>query len=110
MGILNLLRISNTKALGLLEQAASSMNSRMCAGPTVAEIAAELSRSKAWVSMRLGLIAEMSPRVREQAPGRASFPFTPTCMWFAVHAHERRQSGANRAIRPGFERPPIERP
>jgi hypothetical protein len=33
---------------------------------TVAEIAAELSRSKAWVSMRLGLIGEMSEKVRQE--------------------------------------------
>jgi len=32
----------------------------------VAEIAAELSRSKAWVSVRLGLIAQMPPPVRRQ--------------------------------------------
>jgi hypothetical protein len=33
---------------------------------SVAQIAAELSRSKSWVSMRLGLIAEMSAPVRRQ--------------------------------------------
>src|SRR5437660_1333862 len=52
--ILNLLRISNNKSLSKLEQM------------SVAEIAQQLSRSKSWVSMRLGLIAEMSPLVREQ--------------------------------------------
>jgi predicted transcriptional regulator len=31
---------------------------------TVAEIAKELSRSKSWVSMRLGLISEMSATIR----------------------------------------------
>jgi hypothetical protein len=46
---------------------------------TVAEIAMELSRSKAWVSMRLGLIGEMSEKVRQEIfSGR--FPGHP-CMY-----------------------------
>jgi hypothetical protein len=36
-------------------------------------MAEQLSRSKSWVSMRLGLMAEMSPRVREQI-FRGDFP------------------------------------
>jgi hypothetical protein len=32
---------------------------------SVAEIAEQLSRSKAWVSLRLGLVAQLSPTVRE---------------------------------------------
>jgi hypothetical protein len=66
VGILNLLRISNTKALGLLEQAAFIDELKNGRGLSVAEIAQELSRSKAWVSMRLGLIAEMTPAVRQK--------------------------------------------
>jgi hypothetical protein len=76
VGILNLLRISNTKGLGLLEQAAFIDELKNVRGMTVAEIATELSRSKAWVSMRLGLIAEMSPRVREKLLG-GEFPVYP---------------------------------
>lgn len=76
VGILNLLRLANTKALGLLEQAAFIDELKNGRGMTVAEIAAELSRSKAWVSMRLGLIAEMSPRVREKLLG-GEFPVYP---------------------------------
>jgi hypothetical protein len=76
VGILNLLRISNTKGLGLLEQAAFIDELKHVRGMTVAEIATELSRSKAWVSMRLGLIAEMSPRVREKLLG-GEFPVYP---------------------------------
>ncbi len=76
VGILNLLRIANTKALGLLEQAAFIDELKNGRGMTVAEIATELSRSKAWVSMRLGLIAEMSPRVREKLLG-GEFPVYP---------------------------------
>lgn len=76
VGILNLLRLSNTRALGLLEQAAFIDELKHVRGMTVAEIAAELSRSKGWVSMRLGLIAEMSPRVREKLLG-GEFPVYP---------------------------------
>ena len=76
VGILNLLRIANTKALGLLEQAAFIDELKNVRGLSVAEIAAELSRSKAWVSMRLGLISEMSPRVRQKLLG-GEFPIYP---------------------------------
>lgn len=76
IGILNLLRISNTKALGLLEQAAFIDELKNGRGMTVAEIATELSRSKAWVSMRLGLMAEMSTRVRDKLLG-GEFPVYP---------------------------------
>jgi len=42
----------------------------------VTEIATELSRSKAWVSMRLGFIGEMSPKVRQKLFAGA-FPVYP---------------------------------
>jgi len=76
VGILNLLRISNNKALGLLEQAAFIDELKNVRGMTVSEIATELSRSKAWVSMRLGLMAQMSPRVRDKLLG-GEFPVYP---------------------------------
>ena len=76
VGILNLLRIANTKGLGLLEQAAFIDELKNGRGMSVADIATELSRSKAWVSMRLGLIAEMGPRVREKLLG-GQFPVYP---------------------------------
>jgi hypothetical protein len=64
--ILSLLKTSNNRALSILEQAAFIAELRNACGMNVAEIAAELSRSKSWVSMRLGLLAEMSPKVRQQ--------------------------------------------
>jgi len=64
--ILSLLKTSNNQALSILEQAAFIAELRHVRGMNVAEIAAELSRSKSWVSMRLGLLAEMSAKVREQ--------------------------------------------
>ena len=66
LGIMNLLRASNNRSLGILEQARFTDDLRKLHKMTVAEIAQELSRSKAWVSMRLGLIGEMSERVRQE--------------------------------------------
>ena len=64
--ILSLLKASNHRTLGILEQAAFIAELRHVRGMNVAEIAEELSRSKSWVSMRLGLLAEMSAKVRQQ--------------------------------------------
>jgi hypothetical protein len=70
-GIFKLLRASNDKALGIVEQARFVDELKNVRQLSVAEISAELSRSKAWVSMRLGLIAQMSPAVqRELLAGR----------------------------------------
>jgi hypothetical protein len=66
LGIMNLLRVSNDRSLGILEQAGFIDELGRLHKMTVAEIAAELSRSKAWVSMRLGLIGEMSEKVRQE--------------------------------------------
>jgi predicted transcriptional regulator len=65
-GILNLLRVSNDRSLTILEQARFIDELRQLDQMSVADIAEQLSRSKAWVSMRLGLIGEMSPVVREK--------------------------------------------
>ena len=64
-GILQLLRGSRQHALHLLEQARFVDELKSGRGLSVAEIAEQLSRSKAWVSLRLGLVAELSPTVRE---------------------------------------------
>jgi hypothetical protein len=66
VGILSLLRTSPHRALSLLEQAAFIDELKQARQMSVAEIAAELSRSKAWVSVRLGLIAQMTPPIRRQ--------------------------------------------
>jgi predicted transcriptional regulator len=65
-GILSLLRTSNNRALSILEQAAFIDELKNARQMSVAQIADELSRSKSWVSMRLGLIAQMSAVVRRQ--------------------------------------------
>ena len=64
--ILGLLRTSNDRALSILEQAAFIDELKNARQWGVADIAAGLSRSNAWVSVRLGLIARMSEPVRRQ--------------------------------------------
>lgn len=72
-GIVCLLRAANDHALSLLEQARFLDELKASLGLSVAEIAEQLSRSKAWVSLRLGVLAELSPVVRE-ALFDGSFP------------------------------------
>lgn len=76
MGIMGLLRTSNNKALSILEQARFIDDLKDLYQMKLSEIAAELSRSKSWVSMRLGLIKEMSEVVREKIFSGA-FPVYP---------------------------------
>ena len=64
--IMNLLRVSNDKSLGILEQAGFIDDLRNLHKMSVADIAADLSRSKSWVSMRLGLIGEMGAEIRKK--------------------------------------------
>jgi predicted transcriptional regulator len=63
-GIVCLLRVANDHALSLLEQARFLDELKARRGLSVAEIAQQLSRSKAWVSLRLGVLAELSSVVR----------------------------------------------
>jgi len=72
-GIICLLRAANDHALSLLEQARFLDELKAGCGLSVAEIAQQLSRSKAWVSLRLGVLAELSQVVRE-ALFDGSFP------------------------------------
>jgi predicted transcriptional regulator len=74
--ILSLLKSSNNRALSILEQAVFIAELRNGRAMNVAEIASELSRSKSWVSMRLGLLAEMSAQVRQQL-FTGAFPVYP---------------------------------
>jgi hypothetical protein len=65
VGILQLLRGARPHALHLLEQARFVDELKSGRGMSVAEIAEQLSRSTAWVSLRLGLVGQLSPTVRE---------------------------------------------
>jgi len=84
LGIMNLLRVSNNKSLSILEQARFIDELRKLHKMSVAEIATELSRSKSWVSMRLGLIGEMSEKVREKifSGGFPVYPYMYTLRQF----------------------------
>ena len=64
--IVGLLRTSNDRALSILEQAAFIRELKDLHHWSVPDIAAQLSRSKAWVSVRVGLLAQMSELVRRQ--------------------------------------------
>ena len=84
MGIMGLLRISNNKALSILEQARFIDDLKNLHQMNVAEIAAELSRSKSWVSMRLSLMKEMTEAVREKlfSGGFPVYPYMYTLRQF----------------------------
>ena len=75
-GIMNLLRIANNRGLSILEQAAFLDELNTTRHLSLAQIAQELSRSKSWVSMRLGLISEMSVVIRAKLFSGA-FPVYP---------------------------------
>ena len=64
--IVSLLKLSNHRTLSILEQAVFVAELKNVLRMNVAEIALELSRSKSWVTMRLGLLSEMSAKVRQQ--------------------------------------------
>lgn len=64
LAIVALLRASNDRALSILEQAGFVDELKRLHGMNVAQLAEALSRSKGWVSMRLGLLSEMTPVVR----------------------------------------------
>jgi hypothetical protein len=72
-GILNLMRVSTDRALGILEQARFVADLVTIHGMSVAEIAETLSRSKGWVSMRRDLLAGISP-VIQAILFRGAFP------------------------------------
>jgi hypothetical protein len=63
-GIVCLLRAANDHALSLLEQARFLDELKGTGGLSLAEIAQQVGRSPAWVSLRLGVLAELSPLVR----------------------------------------------
>ena len=66
LGIIELLRIANAKSLCILEQARFVDELKSVHKMSNSEIAAHLEKSKAWVSVRTGIIAEMSESVMEK--------------------------------------------
>ena len=108
-GILGLLKLSNNRTLSILEQAAFIAELKNARRMNVAEIAAELSRSKSWVTMRLGLMAEMSDAVRRQLFAGAFPVYSYMYPDASVHAHERGEAEAGRGVHAGRQRQGAER-
>jgi hypothetical protein len=73
LGIIELIRMSNAKSLNILEQAKLIDELKSVHKMTVGEIAGSLEKSKAWVSVRCGIITEMSPSVMDRVL-RGQFP------------------------------------
>jgi len=65
LGIASLMRVAPQKTLSILEQARFVVELLSTHDMSVADVAETLSRSKAWVSMRHGLLKEMSEAVQE---------------------------------------------
>jgi hypothetical protein len=65
-GIITLLRIANSKNLTILEQAKLIDELNKVHKLSVAEMAQILEKSKGWISMRLGMIGQMSELVMEK--------------------------------------------
>ncbi len=73
-GIIQLLRISNNKSLTILEQAALIDDLRKVYKMSNTDIAESVTRSKSWVSVRLGIIEEMGKNIRQRILN-GTFPF-----------------------------------
>ncbi len=66
VGIIELIRISNAKSLSILEQARLIDELMKVHQMSNAEVAGLLERSKAWVSVRAGIISQMSRSVMDR--------------------------------------------
>ncbi len=66
LGIIQLIRISNSKTLNILEQAKLIDELQKVHGMSNADIADLLEKSKAWVSMRAGILKQMSKYVMKR--------------------------------------------
>lgn len=66
VGILELLRVSNAKSLTILEQARLIDELQSVQGMSGSDIALLLERSRAWVTVRTGIVKEMSSCVMDK--------------------------------------------
>jgi predicted transcriptional regulator len=66
LGIVEIIRASNRQSLGILEQAKLIDELRYVHKMSVGEIASQLEMSKAWVSVRSGMIKEMGEVVQRE--------------------------------------------
>ncbi|MBM3273465.1 hypothetical protein FJY94_09600 [Candidatus Kaiserbacteria bacterium] len=81
--IASLMRVSREQTLGILEQARFVVELLTLHDLSVADVAEMLARSKAWVSMRRGLLAEMGDTI-QRILFQGTFPvycymYTPRC-------------------------------
>ena len=67
--ILHIIRVSNEKSLNIVEQARFVDELKKKFSLSVSEIAKRLGVSKAWVSVRLGILSEMSDYIKEEVFG-----------------------------------------
>ncbi|MCP4417117.1 MAG: chromosome partitioning protein ParB, partial [Chloroflexi bacterium] len=66
LGILELLHVANSKSLAILEQARLIDELRSVYGMGNSDIAGVLEKSKAWVSVRTGILGQMTPYVLDK--------------------------------------------
>jgi len=92
-GLIALLRTSNARTLSIIEQARFIDELKSVHQMTTAEIADLLEKSKAWVSVRSGIINQMSPCVAEHifagdepVCGRTYFCRPVSSLLFHVHS------------------------
>jgi len=64
--IAKMIRVSNSKNLGFLEQAKLMDNLKNIHKMSVSEIAVALKMSRGWVGMRLGVVKEMSKKISDE--------------------------------------------
>ena len=72
-GIASLMRLAKQKTLSILEQARFVVELLSMHDMSIADVAEALSRSKAWVSMRRGLLTEL-PQAVQEILFRGAFP------------------------------------
>lgn len=95
-GIINLMRVSTDKALGILEQARFITDLLTLHGMSLAEVAQTLGRSKGWVSMRRGLLEGMSESIQRMLFG-GQFPVY--CYLYTLAPFRRMNGGSQRVER-----------
>jgi len=66
LGIIELIRVSNARSLNIVEQARLIESLKVNHKMSTSEIAALLEKSKGWVSMRSGLIGQMSQCIKDK--------------------------------------------
>ena len=101
-GILNLMRASTDKGLGILEQARFVVDLLSIHGMSVAEVAQTLSRSKGWVSHAAESAGRDEPGDPRDPLPRGLSRLLLHVHAAAVHAHER---GRRRSRSSGSSRP-----